>query len=95
MAPPPTPSLDTVITIALAAADVAPTALAMVITTLQATATASRERAMGAITAAGAPIVTAVGATAATRSHPPASPPFVAASASAPAVPYWCFLAIE
>jgi hypothetical protein len=64
-----------VITIALAAVGVT-----LAISTLQATAAASRERTVGAVVAASALVDTAVA-----HPHPPTSPPYLAASTSAPA----------
>jgi hypothetical protein len=82
-----TPLSVDVITVASAAADITPAALAAAISTLQVAAAASRECAMGVVAVAGAPVGTVAGATVVAHPHPSDSPPFVAASANTPAGP--------
>jgi hypothetical protein len=79
-----TPPVINIVTVASAAVDIAPTALAVAISTLQVAATASREHVVGAIIAAGTPAGTAMGATVVMHHNPPTGPPFLAAGASAP-----------
>jgi hypothetical protein len=76
-----TPPVINIITVASAAADVTPSDLAAAIATLQVTAAASHERAVGAIIAAGAPAGTA------THPHRSVGPLSIAAGASAPIGP--------
>jgi hypothetical protein len=80
MATPPPIGFD-IVTVASAAAGVAPTALAAAIATLQVVTAASRERVVGAV------VCTTMGATAATRPHPPVGPPFITVTVSAPTGP--------
>jgi hypothetical protein len=86
MATRPPPGLDT-ITVASVAIGVALAALAAAIATLQAATAAFCEHTVGTVAAAGAPVGTTTGATAAARPNPPTDPPFVAAGASAPLAP--------
>jgi hypothetical protein len=59
--------------------------LAAAISTLQAATAASREHAVGAATADGAPAGTTTGATTVARPHPPIDPPYITISTSTPA----------
>jgi hypothetical protein len=80
-----TPPAVDVITATSAVIDVTPTALVVAICTLQAAVTASRERTVGTIVAAGTPAGTTAGTTVAARPHPLVGPPSVTADASTPA----------
>jgi hypothetical protein len=76
MATPLPTNFDTV-TVTSAATGITASDLATANATLQDTAVASRERAVGAVTAAGAPAGTDTGATAAARLNPSVNPPSV------------------